>query len=218
MRPDLVIFDCDGVLVDSEAVSARVLSANLARHGLDLSPGRCMELFLGGTMDDVMRRALGLGAALHDGWVAEVYAETYAALRDGVDVIPGIPALDAMSRAGIAHCVASNGSEEKMDITLGQTDLAARFRGRRFSAHSVGIPKPDPGLFLHAARAMGADPSRCLVVEDSETGAKAAAAAGMRCIGYAPQGDGGPLVRHGAILVRDMSRVADLIGLEPAVR
>jgi HAD superfamily hydrolase (TIGR01509 family) len=217
MRPDLVIFDCDGVLVDSEWVSARVLSANLAGYGLDLTAERCMEVFIGGTMAGVMEMARALGAALHDDWVAEIYGLTYAALRQGVEPVVGIPdLLLRLDAEGIAHCVASNGSDEKMDITLGRTGLAARFAGRRFSAHAVGIAKPDPGLFRHAARVMGADPARCLVVEDSPTGVEAARRAGMRCLGYAPHGDGARLAALGAEIVRDMAEVPARLGLGPA--
>ncbi len=219
MRPGLVIFDCDGVLVDSEPVAARVVSGSLARHGLDLSPERCMDLFLGGTMPGVMEKARALGASLPDRWVNDVYTELYAELARGVKAIPGVAGLlDLLDEAGIPHCVASNGSEEKMRITLGRTGLAERFAGRRYSAHTLGIAKPDPGLFLHAARASGADPARCLVIEDSASGAEAAARAGMRCLGYAPQGDGARLAAHGAVIIRDMAEVPRLIGLEPALR
>ncbi|AHM03805.1 Putative phosphatase YieH [Roseibacterium elongatum DSM 19469] len=218
MTPDLVIFDCDGVLVDSEPLSNRVLVDNLARHGLTLTLDQAMGLFVGGTMAGVGAKARDLGADLPDDWVDRIYAETYARLREGVDPIPGISALlDRLDAAGLPYCVASNGSEEKMAITLGATGLAPRFEGRRYSAHTLGTAKPDPALFQHAARACGVAPERCIVVEDSATGAEAARRANMPCLGYAPTGDGARLSAQGARIIRDMAEIAAMLGL-PAAR
>lgn len=216
MRPDLVIFDCDGVLVDSETVSSRALAANLTRHGLTLSLEETMATFVGRSMTGVRDTARAMGAALPEDWIDRIYDDTYAALRNGVDVIPGIPALlDALEGAGIAYCVASNGSDEKMDITLGATGLAPRFDGRRYSAHALGVSKPDPDLFLIAAAAQGADPSRCLVIEDSSSGAIAARCAGMACLGYVPAGHPDRLSAEGATIIRHMDAVAAHLGLLP---
>ncbi|MBF9057652.1 HAD-IA family hydrolase [Rhodobacterales bacterium HKCCSP123] len=216
MRPDLVIFDCDGVLVDSEVVSNRVLAANLARHGLTLTLEQCMATFIGGSMVTVRDTARKMGADLPGTWIDLIYAEIYDALRAGVDVIAGIPALlDTLDAAGIAYCVASNGSDEKMDITLGATGLAPRFDGRRYSAHALGVSKPDPDLFLIAAAEDGIEPSRCLVIEDSASGAIAARRAGMACLGYVPEGHPDRLSAEGATIIRHMDAVAAHIGLAP---
>lgn len=213
-RPDLVIFDCDGVLVDSETVSNNVLAANLTRHGLPISAERCMDLFVGGTMAGVGEQARGMGADLPANWTDEVYAEIYAALRAGVDVIDGIPELlDRLDAAGIAYAVGSNGSEEKMQITLGQNGLWSRFGGAIFSAHTLGTAKPDPGLYLAAAAHFGTDPARAVVVEDSATGATAAARAGMRCLGYAPHDDGAKLAASGAKVFDSMFKMPGLLGM-----
>ena len=217
MRPDLVIFDCDGVLVDSEPVSNRVLAANLAGYGLTLTLAECMAHFVGSSMIGVRDKARSMGAALPEDWIDRIYAETYDALRAGVEVIAGIPALlDALDRAGIPCCVASNGSDAKMDITLGTTGLASRFDGRRYSAHALGVSKPDPDLFLIAAAAHGTDPSRCLVIEDSPSGAIAARRAGMACLGYVPEGHEDRLSAEGATVIRHMDAVAAHIGLAQA--
>ena len=214
MRPDLIIFDCDGVLVDSETVTSRVMAANLARHGLMMTPEQAMATFIGGTMIKVADTARAMGADLPPDWVAQIYVEIYAELRAGVDVIAGIPVLlDRLEAAGIAYCVASNGSDEKMDITLGATGLAPRFDGRRWSAHTLGVGKPDPGLFLHAAQMMGADPVTCLVIEDSVTGAIAARRAGMACLGYVPKGHPDRLSAEGATVIGHMDAVAAHVGL-----
>ncbi|MCD9148011.1 HAD family hydrolase [Pseudophaeobacter flagellatus] len=213
--PKLIIFDCDGVLVDSERVSNQALIDNLARHGLHLTLERSLELFVGGTMLGVMQQAIALGADLHADWVDEIYRETYAALETGVVLMPGVTDLLArLEERRILICVASNGSEDKMRITLGQNGLWERFHpGAMFSAHSLGVSKPDPGLFLAAASHFGVQARDCLVVEDSATGVLAAARAGMRCLGFAPDGDGQALAALGGEIFTEMAQVPTLIGL-----
>ncbi|APG46024.1 HAD family hydrolase [Phaeobacter porticola] len=215
--PQLVIFDCDGVLVDSETLSNQVLADNLARHGLQLSLAECMDLFVGGTMADVRTKAIARGADLPENWVDEVYGETYARLRQGVDLVPGIPDLLALLQArGIAFCVASNGSDEKMRITLGQNGLWDLFHPHAmFSAHTLKTGKPDPDLFLAAACHFNVQARDCLVIEDSENGAIAAARAGMRCLGFDPHGTGRRLTPHNAEHITTMADVPRLIGLLP---
>jgi HAD superfamily hydrolase (TIGR01509 family) len=217
--PKLIIFDCDGVLVDSEPVSNQVMVDNLARNGLQLTVARSMELFVGSTMARAMDKAIALGADLHEGWVQEVYDETYAALKVGVDLMPGVTDLLALlDQNHIPTCIASNGSEDKMRITLGQNGLWQRFHpNAMFSAHSLGVAKPEPGLFLAAASHFGFQARDCLVVEDSATGALAAARAGMRCLGYAPEGGGEKLAAEGAEVFQAMSEVPGLIGLRARV-
>ena len=213
--PKLVIFDCDGVLVDSEVASNEVLAANLARYGLQLTLAECMDLFVGGTMKGVMAKARDMGADLPEDWVSVVYQETYARLKQGVSLVPGIPELLAvLDQQGIPVCVASNGSEDKMRITLGQSGLWQRFHpNAMFSAHTLGVAKPEPGLFLAAASHFDVQARDCLVIEDSATGAKAASRAGMRCLGYAPEGSGEELAGQGAEVFDAMARVPGLIGL-----
>lgn len=213
--PKLIIFDCDGVLVDSERVSNLALIDNLARHGLHLTLERSLELFVGGTMPGVMQRAIALGADLHVDWVDEIYREIYAALETGVALMPGVADLLArLEEQRIPICVASNGSEDKMRITLGQNGLWERFHpSAMFSAHSLGVSKPDPGLFLAAASHFGVQARDCLVIEDSATGALAAARAGMRCLGFVPDGDGRTLAAQGGEIFTDMAQVPALIGL-----
>lgn len=216
-RPDLVIFDCDGVLVDSEAITARVLADNLGRAGLPMTGSEAMALFLGRLMADVGETARAMGADLGPDWLNEIYSEIYAALADGTPVITGVPdMLDRLDAAGIRYAVASNGSLEKMQITLGQNGLWERFEGARFSAHVIGVAKPDPGLFLAAAAAFGVDPGRCVVVEDSATGLRAAIAAGMRPLAYAPQGDAGGLGDLGVEMFPAMADLPASLGLAPA--
>lgn len=212
--PDLVIFDCDGVLVDSEPVTNQILVDNLARYGLQITLADCMTLFVGGTMRGVESRAREFGANLPANWIDEIYGEIYARLRQGVLPVRGIEAvLDRLEAANIPYCVASNGSEEKMGITLGATGLARRFEGNRFSAHTLGVAKPDPRLFLIAAEKMGHDPAQAVVIEDSPTGVKAAARANIPCFGYAEHDDGARLAAEGAYLFHDMADLPALLHL-----
>ena len=210
-----VLFDCDGVLVDSEDIAFDLLMDEFASHGLTLPRARMEAEVLGLTMAGVAERARALGAALPQDWVPRFYERLYARLEQGTPLIPGImEVLDRLDAAGIPYAVGSNGSDRKMEITLGQQPaLWARLKGRMFSGQTLGTPKPDPGLWLHAARALDAEPARCTVVEDSPTGARAARAAGMRCLAYAPRGDGAAMIREGALPFRAMADLPGLLGL-----
>ncbi|CUK07551.1 6-phosphogluconate phosphatase [Ruegeria denitrificans] len=209
---DLVIFDCDGVLVDSEPLSNQVLVDNLGRYGLNLTLEDSIAFFLGGTMTGVRDKARALGANLPDDWVDEVYAETYDRLRQGVDLVRGIPELlTALDSKGIPFCVASNGSPDKMKITLGQNGLWERFSEAMYSAHVLGTAKPDPVMFQTAADQFGA--TAPVVIEDSQNGVMAAKRAGMRCLAYAPHGQGDKLAEFGAEVFIDMAEVPTLLGI-----
>ena len=211
---DLILFDCDGVLVDSEGPSNVVLAKNLSGHGLAMTPEDCEAHFVGGTMAMVGEKAREMGAHLPDNWIDEIYAQIYARLAEGVDVIAGIPeVLDRLEALGIPFCVGSNGSEEKMKITLGQTGLWERFSGAIYSAHTLGVAKPDPDLYLIAAERHGIDPARCVVVEDSLAGVTAAIRADMRCLAYVAKGDGARLSDQGAEIIRHMSEIPERLGL-----
>ncbi|MER6304009.1 HAD family hydrolase [Kitasatospora sp. NPDC001539] len=181
---ELVIFDCDGVLVDSEVIAVRVLVRLGEEYGWPLTGAEAIERFVG--RSEAANNALvaeRLGAEVAAVWgkrFRELHAEAVDAELAPVDGLP--EALDAIT---LPTCVASSGTHEKMRHTLGRTGLYERFEGRIFSATEVGRGKPAPDLFLHAARTMGVDPAACVVVEDSEPGVRAARAAGMRALGYA---------------------------------
>lgn len=183
--PDLVIFDCDGVLVDSEHVTNRVLQRNLAQHGLQLELQKIVDLFVGGTMEGVLHRAREMGAELADGWIDAIYAQMYDALARDCTLVEGAAdVLDALDAAGIPYAVGSNGPHAKMQITLVKTGVLPRLQGRVVSREDVANPKPAPDVFLHAAALCNVAPARCAVIEDSSSGARAARAAGMACFGY----------------------------------
>lgn len=214
-KPKLVIFDCDGVLVDSEIAHAEVLSKNFRDYGLDLTADACLEQFTGIKMAVIGQTATKLGASLPENWTDEIYGKIFARLRLGVPVIDGAPEIiTRLENAGVPFCVASNGSEEKMKITLSPSGLRERFREVIFSAHTVGIWKPDPGLFLHAANSFNIAPADCVVIEDSLTGVVAAKRAGMHCLGYAPNGDGARLANEGATPFNSMHALAKLLHLD----
>ncbi|WP_245298764.1 HAD family hydrolase [Pseudotabrizicola sediminis] len=215
MPAKAVIFDCDGVVVDSEGMTFDLLVGEFAAHGLHLTVEVIARDFIGGTMADVANRARAAGAALPDTWVDDFYQRLYAHLAGGTPLIPGIlPVLDALEAAGIPFAMGSNGSDEKMQITLGQhPGLIARFGGHLYSGQTLGAPKPAPDLYLHAARALGVPPADCVVIEDSPTGARAAQAAGMRCMGYAAHTPAERLSAVGAEPFFDMADLPRLIGL-----
>jgi HAD superfamily hydrolase (TIGR01509 family) len=215
MIPKAVIFDCDGVVVDSEGPTFAMLGQDLALHGLPLSVPQMEQLFLGGTVAGAFTKAREMGASLPDDWVGDFYNRLYARLGEGTPLISGIlTVLDALDAAGIPYAIGSNGSARKMEVTLGQhAGLTARFKGHIYSAYSVAAPKPAPDLYLHAARALGVQPADCVVVEDSAAGAQAARSAGMRCMGYAPHDTGEGLRAVGATVFTDMADLPALLGL-----
>ncbi|MEW9549223.1 HAD family hydrolase [Nonomuraea sp. NPDC050783] len=179
MAVDLVIFDCDGTLVDSEPISVRVGTAALRRLGWSIDEKEYAERFVGCT-NEFWAEQVG---ETPPGWKEQLDAEYVAAIKAELCVIEGIE--EALDRLSIPSCVASNGRHRTIRRSLEITGLAERFAGRVFSAEDVARGKPAPDLFLHAAAAMGAEPERCVVVEDSPFGVMAAVSAGMRCLAYA---------------------------------
>jgi HAD superfamily hydrolase (TIGR01509 family) len=180
---ELVIFDCDGVLVDSERLAVKVESALVSELGWPLTEADVLQRFVGRS-DAYMLREIerALGRAVPE-WQSTYEARLHKAFRSELAVVDGI--VDALDQLTAASCVASSGTYDKMRLTLGLTGLLGRFEGRIFSATEVPHGKPAPDLFLHAASRMGVVPQRCLVVEDSRSGVEAARAAGMRSLGYA---------------------------------
>ncbi len=205
-----MIFDCDGVLVDSEPIANRVLCKALIGVGLDCDAAETARATRGLSMASVLTWAAAeLGRALPDDFVERVQARTFAAFRAGLEPVPGVAA--ALERIPIPICVASSGEAEKIRLSLGLTGLLPRFEGRVFSATEVARGKPYPDLFLHAARALGAEPAACAVVEDSLPGVEAGRAADMTVLAYADGRDAGPLAAAGARVFADMAELPDLL-------
>ena len=214
MRPAAVIFDCDGVVVDSEHPTLVMIRDDLERYGLTLTLEELEAGYIGGTVETVAAKARANGARLPEDWVRDFYDRMYAMLRASVPLIPGVVGvLDALDAAGVPFAMGSNGTHEKMAITLGQHGLIERFRGHLYSGQALGRPKPAPDLFLHAAGRLGVPAAECVVVEDSAAGARAARAAGMRCYGYAPKGAHAALAAEGAILFHRMEDLPGILGI-----
>ncbi|MGH8503095.1 MAG: HAD family hydrolase [Gammaproteobacteria bacterium] len=215
MNWQLIIFDCDGVLVDSEAIQNRVFARMLGEAGLAISYDEVVRLFVGRKMAQCLAVAeQRLGRTLPADFEARLQQQTFAAFERELRPVPGVA--QALDSIDVPVCAASNGSLTKMRKTLGLTGLLPRFEGRMFSAAQVARPKPHPDLYLYAARAMRARPEVCAVIEDSRIGVEAGIAAGMAVFGYAAAGQGGALAAAGARAFNDMSQLPRLLGATDA--
>src|SRR6185503_7216464 len=208
---DLVIFDSDGVLVDSEPIANRILNERLEAIGLPLSLEETTRAFQGRTLPVCLQIIEDvLGRPVPEGFLDDLQRHTFAAFREELAPVPGVKeALDAIPWP---VCVASSGDLLKMRTTLTLAGLIVRFEGRMFSALDVPRGKPAPDLFLHAAEALGATPARTAVVEDSAVGIQAARAAGMTPFGYAARTDADLLDKAGAaVIFRNFAELPDLL-------
>jgi HAD superfamily hydrolase (TIGR01509 family) len=182
-RFDLVIFDCDGVLVDSELITNRIFAGMLNEMGIPVSLDDVFEQFVGRSMPQCLELTAGLlGRPVPDGFLPEFQARTAAALKSELKAVPDIE--EVLATMGIPFCVASSGTHEKMHTTLGVTGLLPKFQGKMYSVTEVAKSKPAPDVFLYAARQSGVDASVCAVIEDTPTGVRAGVAAGMTVFGY----------------------------------
>jgi HAD superfamily hydrolase (TIGR01509 family) len=209
----LVIFDCDGVLVDSEPLSNRVVASALSEIGWQMTPEQANELFLGRSMSDmVVMIAARLGRPVPDGWATGVVRTLIDAMREEVGPVAGaVEALHGLNAMNCAWRVASNSSHAEMAVKfarLGITDMVA---GRLHSQFDVARGKPAPDLFLAAAAAEGVAAEACVVIEDSLPGVTAAAAAGMDCLAYVPHGDAAALRAAGGVPFGSMFELPGLI-------
>ena len=210
---DLVIFDCDGVLVDSEVISTHTLLDTLAANGLDVDIGYVRKTYLGRSISVVKADYLRLtGRDLIETFESDFLSRLCAAYRSELLAMQGVKELIA-SLAG-PYCMATSSSIERATLSLELTGLAPFFEGRVFCASMVARGKPAPDLFLHAARAFGADPAHCLVIEDSEVGVLAAQNAGMtvwRFVGgshFRDTGEAAPTAESGVPVFESMDAMA----------
>ena len=183
MPYQLIIFDCDGVLVDSERVAVRIESEGLTALGWPLTHEEVIERFVGrssayGHAEIVAK----LGSAIAESWSAEFRRRYRAALETEVVAVEGVA--EALDQIDTLTCVASSSDHDHLRLVLGRTGLYERFEGRIFSATEVQNGKPAPDLFLHAAASLGVPPSACAVIEDSLPGILAARSAGMDAYAY----------------------------------
>ncbi len=215
--PELIIFDCDGVLIDSEGVAASLIARELTALGWEMTMQGSMDLFLGMSITDMQPIIeTRLGRKLPQNWRPELAQKLVLALGEEAKLIPGArEMLERVTAMGIPWRVASNSSDQEMAVKFARTGLSAMMEGKTHSAASViakgGRPKPAPDVFLAAAAAEKIPPKSCLVLEDSALGVTGAVAAGMTCYGFAPHGDGAHLLAAGAkAILRDLQ---DLFGV-----
>jgi HAD superfamily hydrolase (TIGR01509 family) len=182
--PRAVLFDCDGVLVDSEVIAIEVEVAALAEAGVPMTAAELADRYVGvsaASQAESLHREFGL--ALDDAWWQALHERSLAALADRVEAVPGMREL--VEGLGVPHCLASSSDHGRIEVCLRQAGLLDLFDASiRFSATDVSRGKPAPDLFLHAASRLGVDPDACVVIEDSPHGVRAAVAAGMAVIGF----------------------------------
>lgn len=204
----LVIFDCDGVLIDSEGPSNRAVAEEVSTLGWPMDEAESMRCFVGFRLEQIAPLVeMRIGRAVPDGWIEHLRARIIEVLSREVAAVPGArEALRALDLLGVPYRVASNSSHKEMRAKFARTAMLALLE-RAHSADDVGIGKPAPDVFQQAARAEGVAPGACLVIEDSLPGVTAARAAGMACLGYVPNGDGRALQEAGATVIRSLGEL-----------
>jgi HAD superfamily hydrolase (TIGR01509 family) len=207
----LVIFDCDGVLVDSEVITNRVFTSMLNEMGIAVTMEQVFEQFVGKSMSQCLQIiAKLLGREVPENFVQQYHLRTAVALKSDLKPVSGVEAM--LENIQLPYCVASNGSHEKMQTTLGITGLLSKFQGKLYSVSEVARGKPFPDVFLHAAGKFGVPPSACAVIEDTATGVTAGVAAGMTVYGYCAHTPAQRLIDAGAhCTFGRMSELPDLL-------
>jgi len=213
MAYELVIFDCDGVLVDSEPLANRILSECFQAAGFPITYDICVAEMIGLPLPQCFEQAEEWhGRAVPEGFFDIVQSRTYQAIRNELQPVPGTR--QAIEAIALPRCVASSSERDKITLSLTQTGLLPLFGEKYYSAQQVARGKPFPDLFLFAAEQMGFAPSECIVIKDSFHGARAATAAGMAVLGYAGSGFAQQLADEGAMVFDDMAALPGMLGFE----
>ena len=214
LPPRLVIFDCDGVLVDSEGPSNRAVAEELTKLGWPMDEAESTHRFIGYALEEIAGVAEAhLGHPMPESWVERLRARLVEVLANEVEAMPGAEAaLLATAALGLPYRVASNSSRAEMEVKFTRAGLASLVGDRIHSSYDVPRPKPAPDVFLAAASAQGVPPAACVVIEDSVPGAMGAVAAGMAVLGLDVHGDGAALRAAGATPVRSLAEVPVLLG------
>lgn len=211
---DLVIFDCDGVLVDSEPILNRVFAETLTEAGFQITYEQVTQQFMGKSLATclaIIEETYGRPLPPH--FIERCKEREFAAFQQELRPVSGIA--EALEQISLPKCVASNSSHRHIQVVLTLTGLLHQFDGKLYSAHDVEHPKPFPDVYLYAAQQMNTDPSRCVVVEDSVPGVHAASAAGMTVFGYAQRSDRTALLAAGAtFILDDMQNFPSMINAE----
>lgn len=207
---ELVIFDCDGVLVDSEHLTNTVFVEMLNELGISVTLEDMFEQFVGNSMSRCLELIQELlGKPIPDEFIREYTDRTVITLKASLKPVDGI--VEVLNVLKTPYCVASSGDHEKMRTTLGITNLLNYFEGKLFSVTEVARGKPYPDVFLYAAERMGVEPAKCAVVEDTPIGARAGIAAGMKVFGYAKLTPAQKLEKEGTIVFEDMRQLPHLL-------
>jgi HAD superfamily hydrolase (TIGR01509 family) len=210
MKYKCIIFDCDGVLVDSEAISCGML-VDLARpHGLDISHEFAIKFFSGKSLSSVLEYIENKIEKKLPSNFQEIYREkSFAAFKKDLQPVDGIHEL--LNRISLPYCVASSGPVDKIKLNLTTTNLIDKFAGRIFSAYEINKWKPDPDLFLHAADQMGFHPGECVVIEDSMAGVQAAEAGNFDVFAFVNKGHENIFENTSATVFYDMNKLDALL-------
>ena len=213
-RPAAVLFDCDGVLADSEALVNGLVAADLTARGWPITVEQCQGIFLGRAIPDMVPVIEQQVGPLPAEWPMELSALIADHMRRDTPPMPGARAVvQALAAAGIPLACASNSGREELLAKLEGLKLAPFFGGRVFSYQDVPRPKPAPDMYLAAAAACGADPRDCVVVEDSALGTRAGIAAGCRVMGFAHETPASLLQAEGATPFARMQDLPRLLGI-----
>ncbi len=211
-----VLFDCDGVLADSEGLVNRLVAEELTARGWAISAEACRETFLGMALPAMLPVIEGRVGPLPARWAETLSRRIAAAMCREAEPVPGAPgAVRAVAAAGLPVAVASNSARAELEAKLDRLGLAGFFAGRVFSFEDVARPKPAPDIYLAAALACGAAPGDCVVVEDSLLGVRAGVRAGCRVLGLARETDASVLAAAGAEPFESMAALPGLLGLAP---
>ncbi|QEH42882.1 HAD-IA family hydrolase [Chitinophaga sp. XS-30] len=211
-KPDCIIFDCDGVLVDSEVIGIRLLLEMTAPYGVDMKEEDAVLEFAGRRLKEVIDMLqTRTGQTFPDDLEQRFRERSFEVFQEEVEPVEGIRAL--LDSLTIPFCVASSGPVDKIRLNLTLTGLIGYFEDRIFSAYDIESWKPDPGIFLHAAREMGFSPERCVVIEDSKAGITAGVRGGFTVFGYAKEHNAKELESEGATVFYNMHELPQLLKL-----
>jgi HAD superfamily hydrolase (TIGR01509 family) len=212
MEHKCIIFDSDGVLVDSEAISAKIFQEMAVELGVDLDYETALDRFAGTSMKENKQFVEShITGALPADFEQEFRERTYKAYRTDLRAVPGIHEL--IEKLQVPFCVASSGPVEKIRLNLGLVGLLDQFEGKIFSCYDIGSWKPEPEIYVHAAREMGFEPEECAVIEDSDSGVRAAVAGGFPVYVRTGQKKKASFEKLGAVPFQEMKELEELLGL-----
>lgn len=209
MNYDLIIFDCDGVLVNSEPIANKILRDALSENGLEMTVDQVVQKYVGRSMSNVVSTSEKLlRKKLPHNFLKVLQAETFAAFKKNLKAIDKVESvIMELKRQDIKICIASSGSFDKINYTLGLTGLRNYFGEHIFNSSQVTRGKPYPDIYIYAADQMEVEPAKCLVIEDSLPGVQGAVAAGMEVVAYSVYGEDESLRKAGGLVFDQMDEI-----------